>query len=52
MIAIWGGGGQFSAKFYRHGERGERRLVKGTAEDLLLSAAIDYAELPGQRART
>jgi hypothetical protein len=27
-------------------------LVEGTVEDLLLSAAMDYADLQGQEART
>jgi len=39
----------FASKLYV-GERED--LVEGTAEDLLLSAAMDYADLHGQEART
>jgi hypothetical protein len=39
----------FVSKFY-FGERED--LVEGTAEDLLLSAAMDYADIHGQEARS
>jgi DNA-binding protein len=38
----------FASKYY-FGERED--LAEGTAEDLLLSAAMDYADLHGQEAR-
>ena len=38
----------FASKFY-FGER--KDLVEGTAEDLRLSAAMDYADIHGQKAR-
>ena len=39
----------FASKFY-FGEQED--LVEGTAEDLRLSAAMDYADIHGQEART